>query len=108
MSPAAAHTHTHSVGPDGLHSGLPPREQSGRHRESGVGNHNSKCNHKGQKESTRRRCGVGKQTGPASCRHVRTWALQIDSCLFYCGLWQLKENTPREENRSSDSYCSCE
>lgn len=31
--------------------------------------------------STRRRCGVEKNTGPASCQCVRTWALQIDLCL---------------------------
>lgn len=32
-------------------------------------------------ESTRRRCRVDKNTGPASCQCVRTWALQIDLCL---------------------------
>lgn len=32
-------------------------------------------------ESIRRRCRVEKNTGPASCQCVRTWALQIDLCL---------------------------
>lgn len=31
-------------------------------------------------KSTRRRCRVQKNTGPSSCQHVRTWALQIDLC----------------------------
>lgn len=50
-------------------------------------------------ESTRTRCRVEKNTGPASCQCVRTWALQIDLCLgfslFHCGLWQLKTHRGR-------------
>lgn len=33
--------------------------------------------------------GVTGKTGPSSCLHVRSWALQIVLCMFHCGLWQL-------------------
>lgn len=33
--------------------------------------------------------GVTGKTGPSSCLHVHSWALQIVLCMFHCGLWQL-------------------
>lgn len=64
------------------------------------------------KRENRRRCRVGKEYWTSLlpvCVYMGTSDRLVSGLgLFHCGLWQLKNNTSREENRSSDSYYSYE